>query len=49
MVSPVPLKRRLGIIDLGSNSARLIIVRYTPGVAFKVTDELSRRVRLGSS
>ncbi|MBF8284883.1 MAG: Ppx/GppA phosphatase [Anaerolineales bacterium] len=47
MVSPVPLKRRLGIIDLGSNSARLIIVRYTPGVAFKVTDELSRRVRLG--
>ncbi len=47
MASPSPLKRRLGIIDLGSNSARLIIVRYTPGVAFKVTDELSRRVRLG--
>jgi exopolyphosphatase/guanosine-5'-triphosphate,3'-diphosphate pyrophosphatase len=44
--SPVPLKRRLGIIDLGSNSVRLMIARYTPGLAFKITDEVSRRVRL---
>lgn len=46
MVSPVTLKRRLGIIDLGSNSVRLIIARHTPGLAFKITDQLSRRVRL---
>ncbi|MBI4553605.1 MAG: Ppx/GppA family phosphatase [Candidatus Latescibacteria bacterium] len=37
---------RIGIIDLGSNSARLMIAQYTPGLAFKVTDEVSRRVRL---
>lgn len=37
---------RLGIIDLGSNSARLIVVQYTPGESFKVTYEYSRRVRL---
>lgn len=38
--------RRLGLIDLGSNSARLIVAQYTPGHAFKVTYEYSRRVRL---
>ncbi len=36
----------LGIIDLGSNSARLLVAHYTPGSTFKITDELSRRVRL---
>jgi len=41
-----PLKRRLGVIDLGSNSARLVVAAYTPGQAFKITDEVSRRVRL---
>lgn len=41
-----PLKRRLGVIDLGSNSARLMVAAYTPGHAFKITDEVSRRVRL---
>lgn len=37
---------RLGIIDLGSNSARLIVAHYTPGESFKITYEFSRRVRL---
>lgn len=46
MYSFIPLTHRIGIIDLGSNSARLMIAQYTPGVAFKVTDEVSRRVRL---
>ncbi len=44
--TPLTLKHRLGIIDLGSNSARLMVAHYTPGVAFRITDELSRRVRL---
>src|SRR3970040_1702846 len=44
--APMPLKRRLGIIDLGSNSARLVIAHYTPGHAFRIVEEHSRRVRL---
>jgi len=46
MHTPVALKHRLGIIDLGSNSIRLMVAHYTPGVAVRITDELSRRVRL---
>jgi len=41
-----PPKRSLGLIDLGSNSARLMIVRYAPGEMFWITHEFSRRVRL---
>ncbi len=37
---------RIGIIDLGSNSARLIVVEYTPGWCFRIVDEVSQRVRL---
>jgi exopolyphosphatase/guanosine-5'-triphosphate,3'-diphosphate pyrophosphatase len=40
------LNRRLGVIDLGSNSARLIVVHFSPGRAYQITDEVSRRVRL---
>lgn len=46
MNTPLPLKRRVGIIDLGSNSARLMVAHYLPGQAYRITDELSRRVRL---
>jgi exopolyphosphatase/guanosine-5'-triphosphate,3'-diphosphate pyrophosphatase len=46
MSSPASLKRRLGIIDLGSNSVRLVIAHYTPGHAFRIVEEHSRRVRL---
>ncbi len=46
MPAPAPLKRRLGIIDLGSNSVRLVIAHYTPGHAFRIGEEHSRRVRL---
>jgi exopolyphosphatase/guanosine-5'-triphosphate,3'-diphosphate pyrophosphatase len=46
MNTPLPLKRRVGIIDLGSNSARLMVAHYAPGEAYRITDELSRRVRL---
>jgi exopolyphosphatase/guanosine-5'-triphosphate,3'-diphosphate pyrophosphatase len=43
---PIQLKRRVGIIDLGSNSARLMVAHYAPGQAYRITDEISRRVRL---
>lgn len=35
------------MIDLGSNTARLMIAQFTRERVFKVTDEVSRRVRLG--
>ncbi len=41
-----PAARRLGIIDLGSNSARLLVAEYTPGHSFRFVAALSRRVRL---
>jgi exopolyphosphatase/guanosine-5'-triphosphate,3'-diphosphate pyrophosphatase len=41
-----PLTHWVGIIDLGSNSARLMVVNFKPGYAYRITDELSRRVRL---
>ena len=43
---PTPLRRWVGIIDLGSNSARLMVAQYQPGYAYRITDEISRRVRL---
>jgi exopolyphosphatase / guanosine-5'-triphosphate,3'-diphosphate pyrophosphatase len=38
--------RKIGIIDLGSNSARLIVVEYAPAWSFRIVDEVSQRVRL---
>jgi len=46
MYTPSRWTHRLGIIDLGSNSARLIVAQYTPRESFKITYEFSRRVRL---
>ncbi len=40
------MTRKIGIIDLGSNTSRLIIMAYTPGVAFQLIDQLRERVRL---
>jgi exopolyphosphatase/guanosine-5'-triphosphate,3'-diphosphate pyrophosphatase len=45
-MQPVQLTHRVGIIDLGSNSARLIVVQFRPGEVYRIADELSRRVRL---
>ncbi len=47
MYSFAPLDRRVAIIDLGSNTARLMIAQFTQDRVFKITDEVSRRVRLG--
>ncbi|MEP7357301.1 MAG: Ppx/GppA phosphatase family protein [Anaerolineales bacterium] len=40
------LRSRVAIIDLGSNSARLMVADYQTGVAYRIADEISRRVRL---
>lgn len=46
MASFSSLEHHLGIIDLGSNTARLVVAQYTPDRVFKITDEVSRHVRL---
>jgi exopolyphosphatase / guanosine-5'-triphosphate,3'-diphosphate pyrophosphatase len=38
--------QRVAIIDMGSNSFRLIVVEYVPHLSFKVTDEVREAVRL---
>ncbi|HZY45198.1 MAG TPA: exopolyphosphatase [Anaerolineae bacterium] len=40
------MQHKIGIIDLGSNTSRLIIMAYTPGVTFQLIDQLRERVRL---
>lgn len=37
---------RVGVIDLGSNTTRLIVVGYTPHHSFKLLDEVRETVRL---
>ena len=39
--------RRLGIADLGSNTARLIVFSYEPGRWFRITDGIREPIRLG--
>lgn len=38
--------RKIAIIDVGSNSFRLIVISYLPGYHFQVTDEVRETVRL---
>jgi exopolyphosphatase/guanosine-5'-triphosphate,3'-diphosphate pyrophosphatase len=40
------MNQRIGIIDLGSNTTRLIIMAYEPGCCFHMTDEVREIVRL---
>lgn len=39
--------KRLAIIDLGSNTCRLVIFAFTPDGAFRLTDQVSEGVRIG--
>lgn len=39
--------RRLGIVDLGSNTARLVVFGYEPELWFRLIDEIREPVRLG--
>lgn len=38
---------RLGIVDLGSNTARLVVYGYEPGEWYRLIDEIREPVRLG--
>lgn len=40
------MQERIGIIDLGSNTTRLIVMGYTPHHSFKLMDEVRETVRL---
>ncbi len=46
MVTIANTHEAVGIIDLGSNSARLIVAQYRRGESVKIVYEYSRRVRL---
>src|SRR5215468_3949111 len=37
---------RMAVIDMGSNSFRLIVVEYVPQLSFRVVDEVQEIVRL---
>lgn len=39
-------ERRLAVIDMGSNTFRLVVFRYRPGGAFRLVDEILDTVRL---
>ena len=38
---------RLGIVDLGSNTARLVVFAFEPGKWFRLVDQIREPVRLG--
>jgi exopolyphosphatase / guanosine-5'-triphosphate,3'-diphosphate pyrophosphatase len=39
--------RRVGVIDLGSNSWRVVVYMFSPGSWWKLTDEIYETVRIG--
>src|SRR5205085_7312619 len=43
-----PRQRQLAVVDLGSNSWRLVVFTYAPGAWWKRTDELYETVRIGA-
>jgi exopolyphosphatase / guanosine-5'-triphosphate,3'-diphosphate pyrophosphatase len=46
VVNKVTLMQRIGIIDLGSNTTRLIVMGYLPHHSFRLLDEVRESVRL---
>src|SRR5580765_6435079 len=40
------MQERIGIIDLGSNTTRLVVIGYTPHPSFKLLEEVRETVRL---
>jgi exopolyphosphatase/guanosine-5'-triphosphate,3'-diphosphate pyrophosphatase len=45
--TPAP-ERRLAVIDMGSNTFRLVVFRYRPGGSFQLVDEIRDVVRLSA-
>ena len=41
-----PAERHLAVIDMGSNTFRLVVFRYRPGGSFQLVDEIRHAVRL---
>jgi exopolyphosphatase/guanosine-5'-triphosphate,3'-diphosphate pyrophosphatase len=41
--------RSLGIVDIGSNTARLVVYEYEPGRWFRLVDDIREPIRLGES
>lgn len=41
------MERRVAIIDLGSNTCRLVIFAYNTQLSFKLVDQISERLRIG--
>ncbi len=39
--------RRVGIVDLGSNTARLVVYEYEPGFWYRLVDQIREPIRLG--
>jgi exopolyphosphatase/guanosine-5'-triphosphate,3'-diphosphate pyrophosphatase len=39
-------ERRLAVVDMGSNTFRLVVFRYRPGGGFRLVDEIRHAVRL---
>ena len=40
------MQERIGVIDLGSNTTRLVVMSYTPHHSFRLLDEVRETVRL---
>src|SRR5450759_5103384 len=38
--------QRVGVIDLGSNTVRMVVYAYEPRKTYKLTDQVRQRVRL---
>ncbi len=39
--------QRIGIVDLGSNTARMVVFGFEPGAWFRLTDQIREPIRLG--
>ena len=39
-------ERRLAVVDMGSNTFRLVVFRYRPGGGFQLVDEIRHAVRI---